>query len=218
MGMPMITGGRNDAEVQFALGRASAAVESYCERSFAQVLGDVVVIDPQVGNGGKGRAMLPNPPVTNVSSVQALVAVGGSLQWIGLTNFGWAEDGLLFDTNQFMGEHGVTGSSFWSGVANAQGDFDYDDVASWPFLPRSLKVTYDHGYVLPGSDGDGPVLPSGIVDAVIAAAAYYLSNPTGAVDERTGDVATKWEPVVTSQSISGILDSTLLGNYRLVSL
>ncbi|TDH48495.1 hypothetical protein E2F47_23550 [Mycobacterium eburneum] len=228
--LPMIVGAHTSDEVQWALDRASAAVESYCERSFGQVLSDTVVVDPHYshvkampsiapmsaygsypgygvsfsayGSPYIGTAMLANPPVTGVSSVAAwmpLATQQGETGWVELVNYQWAQDGLIWDT------------SGMPGVVMADGG----PVPSWPRMPRSLQVTYDHGYTLPGTT-DQPTLPQGVIDAVIAAAAFYLENPTGATDIRVGDVATKWEP--SSQSVAGILDSTLLGQYRLVNL
>ncbi|MEZ0366806.1 hypothetical protein ACAG26_24335 [Mycobacterium sp. pUA109] len=231
MGLPMIVGAHTSDEVQFALNWASSAVESYCEREFGQKLADTVVVDPYYshvkampsiapmssygsypgygvsfsayGSPYIGTAMLANPPVTNVSSVMAWMPMAtqtGETGWVELVNYQWAEDGLIWDTS---GMPGVVMS-------------DGGPVPSWPRMPRSLQITYDHGFVLPGAPaGGGPPLPDGVQDAVIAAAAYFLANPTGAVDERTGDVSTKWSD---RERVAGILDSTLLGKYRLVHL
>ena len=219
MGMPMIVGAHTSDEVQLALEWASDSIESYCERQFAFVQSDTVFIDPHRGNGGRQQAMLPNPPVSNVSQVLANMPINGGLTWSELQYYGWAGDGLLFDTSRYYGYYGVTGSSFWSGVANADGWFDYGGVPSWPTLPRSLQVTYDHGYILPGTSpanvaANVPTLPQGIVSAVIRGAAFYLENPQGATDVGIGDVHYKFD----NTSPAGWLDEKLLGRYRLVYL
>ena len=216
MGMPMIVGAHTPDEVQLALDWASDSIESYCERKFAYNESDTVFVDPHRGNGGRALAFLPNPPVFNVSTVMALMPFNGGLQWIELTNYAWAGDGLLYDTSRYFGYNGVTGSSFWSGVTNATGAFDYDNIPSWPFLPRSLQVSYSHGFALPETTAPSnvPLLPSGVVSAVIKAASFYLDNMAGAMEIRVGELTNRYEPNVTS----GWLDEKLLGEHRLVHL
>jgi hypothetical protein len=217
MGMPMIVGAHTEDEVQLALDWASESVESYCERKFAYTT-ETVFINPYRGDGGKAQALLPNPPVWNVSSVQAEFPdyIADGLQWVTLQYYNWAKDGLLFDTARYYGYFGVTGSSFWSGVVNADGFFDYGNVPSWPTLPRSLQVTYTHGFVLPGDDPiDGvPNLPNGLKNAVIRGAALFLENPQLATDLRIGEIGYKFD----TSGPSKWLDETLLGEYRLVHL
>jgi hypothetical protein len=141
---------------------------------------------------------------------------GPGLTWVELQYFQWAEDGLLYDTTRYYGYNGVTGSSFWSGVTNADGYFDYGNVPSWPTLPRSLQVTYSHGYALPGTTAPTgiPPLPTGVVNAVIRGAALFLENPQLATDLRIGEIGYKFD----STGPAKWLDETLLGEYRLVHL
>ncbi len=218
MGMPIIVGAHTSDEVQLALDWAADSIESYCERQFAWMSSDTVFVDPFRGNGGKAQAMLPNPPVTNVSTVMALMPINGGLTWTELLYYGWAGDGLLFDTTRFYGYQGVTGSSFWSGVTNADGGFDYDNVPSWPMLPRSLQVTYDHGYAIPftPAPSNAPALPDGIVKAVIRGAAFFLDNPTGAIEGRVGEITNRFAEQTGSPA--GWLDEKLLGQFRMVYL
>lgn len=218
MGMPMIVGAHTEDEVQLALDWAASAVESYCERQFAYNESDTVNINPYYGDGGRAMALLPNPPVWNVSTVLAQLPATGGLSWVELQNYQWASDGLLYDTNRYYGMQGVTGSSFWSGVANADGYFDYGGVPSWPNLPRSLQVTYSHGYTLPGSDPVAGVepLPDGVVAAVIRGAALYLNNPVGAMEVRVGEITERY--MSPNQNPAGWLDEKILGEYRLVHL
>lgn len=215
MGMPMIIGAHTEDEVQLALDWASDSVEAYCERKFAYGT-DTVFVNPHRGGGGKAQAILPNPPVWNVSSVQAEFPgyIADGLQWVTLQYYQWAEDGLLFDTSKYFGYFGVTGSSFWSGVTNADGYFDYGNMPTWPILPRSLQVTYTHGFTLPLADPlDGvPTLPNGVKNAVIRGAAMFLENPQLATDLRISEIGYKWDTAGPAKW----LDETLLGQYRLV--
>lgn len=216
MGMPMIVGAHTVDEVQLALDWATESIESYCERKFAYCT-DTVFVNPYRGNGGRAQALLPNPPVSNVSTVMAQMPVCGGLTWVELQYYGFAEDGLLYDTARYYGYSGVSGSSFWSGVANADGFFDYGNVPSWPTLPRSLQVTYSHGFAIPGAENvpEGvPTLPNGLVSAVIRGAAVYLENPVGAGEGRVGEITNRFDP----SGPAGWLDEKLLGEFRLVSL
>jgi hypothetical protein len=217
-GYPMLVGAHTTDEVQLALDWASDSIESYCERKFAYVPNDVVYVDPFVGTGGQASAMLPNPPVSAVSGVQAQVPVDGTLQWVTVSNYGWATDGFVWDTSRYFGYYGVTGASYWAGVDNADGDFDYDNIPDWPTLPRSLQVTYSHGYTLPqaATVSGVPTLPSGLVNAVIRGAALFLDNPTGASENRVGDITNRY--VDPLQGPAGWLDEKLLGEYRMVYL
>ena len=219
MGMPMIVGAHTQDEVQLALDWASDSIESYCERKFAYNPSDTVNVNPYRGNGGRAQALLPNPPVSNVFTVMAQFSdySGAGLQWVELQYYQWAQDtGLLYDTTQYYGYYGVTGSSFWSGVTTAGGYFDYGTMPSWPTLPRSLQVTYAHGYTLPGDDpvAGVPALPSGVVNAVIRGAAVFLDSPTGATEGRVGEITNRFDP----SGPAGWLDEKLLGEYRLVSV
>ena len=233
MGLPMIVGSHSQAEVQAALDWAADAVESFCERSFAQVLSDTVTLDPFYGSltnkggyGGDssysyggypvfgsagfsgvgsygGRAMLPNPPVTNVESVKAwlpLGAAGNTMSWVTLSYYQWTQEGLIYDTSMLPG------------------NFD-GPQPSWPTLPGSLQITYDHGFVLPGGTGTGPALPSAITDVIIRAAATYLANPWGFTSMKVGDVSYGATGYGKSAGPAGaVLDQTTLGRYRLVGL
>jgi hypothetical protein len=217
MGMPMIVGAHTEDEVQLALDWASGSVEAYCERKFAYNPSDTVFINPYRGDGGKAMALLPDPPVWNVSTVLAqMPGIGPGLEWVTLQNYQWAEDGLLYDTTRYYGYNGVTGSSFWSGVTNADGYFDYGNVPSWPTLPRSLQVTYAHGFIPQGADpiAGVPNMPTGLAAAVIRGAALFLENPQLATDLRISEIGYKWDTTGPAKW----LDETLLGEYRLVHL
>lgn len=51
-------------------------------------------------------------------------------------------------------------------------------TGTWPHRPRSVKVTYDHGF---------DVVPAGIKRATLLAAARGLSSPLGYTSESIGD-------------------------------
>lgn len=185
----MIAGNFQSADLSAALSWASSAVEAYCERRFTQVLGDVVRLDPNAF----GSAMLTNPPVTNVTLVEGFLPspVSGGYVWTTLTNYDFTPDGFIWDTTAELG-------------------LPYC-LPTWPILPRSLRVTYDHGYVTTGGSAN---LPQPIVDAVIKAAAGYLSNPYNLVERKAGDAMYRW----SDREKSALLDESLLGDYRLVSV
>lgn len=232
MGLPSIVGAFTEDEVKVALDRASAAVESYCEREFAYVASDSITVDPYFGHvkampaiapmtaygsypgygvsfsayGSPyiGQAMLPNPPVSDVSLVVGYLPMvnGGEQGWVQLQNFQWSADGFIWDT------------SGMPGVAMSDGG----PVPSWPRMPRSLQVTYSHGFTLPGDEPVAgiPALPGAVVSAVIGLTAFYLDNPSGAIESRVGEITNRYAEQSTGPA--GWLDEKLLGKYRLVNL
>ena len=112
--------------------------------------------------------------------------------WSTLTNYAFVgETGLLYDTT---GEPGVP----WT------------FGPSWPHLPGSLKVTYDHGYA---------TIPGSLINCSVRFAQQYLENPAlllqrdvGSFNERyagnTGGVG-----IVINQ-----FDERILDRYTLVSI
>lgn len=174
-----------DADVSAALSYASSAVEAYCERDFSYVVNDVVTIDPFPV---RRSAQLPDPPVISISKVDANMRDNlGVLSWQELTNYAWTADGLLYDTS------GLPGVSVAA-------------VPSWPSLPKSLRVTYTHGF---------QTVPQPLVDAVIKAAGSYLANPFGMTQRKAGDVESSFAVTLIQQ---GGLDESLLAKYRLISV
>lgn len=179
-----------DDDVDGALSWASSAVESYCERSFTQVLADQIRIDPFPD----GTALLPNPPVTNISLLEGFLPSNGAMAWVTLTNYDFTPDGMVWDTT--------------SEVAVQPTD---PYAPSWPFLPKSLRVTYDHGYI---TSGAGVNLPQPIIDAVIKAAVGYLVNPFSMAERKVGDATYRWAENGKTQ----LLDEALLGRFRLATI
>lgn len=144
--------------VENAISWATSLIAGYCNRNFDLVTGDVVTLTP-----AKNAAMLPETPVVSVASVYAYLpnTNGGGMAWVPLTNYGWvASTGVLYDTTGLPGTHWTSGPS-------------------WPWLPGSLRVTYDHGYTTP---------PSELKDVCVRLAQQYLENPTLLVQRGVGDV------------------------------
>lgn len=178
---PSIAAGRDTDDLAAAISWASGQVESYCERKFALQTDHVVLVNPLSGR----TAQLPDPPVTDIALVEAWLPRQGVMEWVALPNYAFTEEGLLYDTT---GLPGVV----------------YDGGYTWPTLPRSLRVTYTHGF---------SETPQPVKDAVIRAVSMYLTDPTGRlVQKQIDDVSYQW-------SLSGgVVDEALLGDYRLVSV
>jgi hypothetical protein len=182
-----LKGAASDADVTAALSWAASAVEAYCERNFSYVANDVVLIDPFPV---KRSAQLPNPPIQSVSTVEAYMRdATGQMSWQTLVNWAWTADGLLYDTT---GQPGT----------------QISEVPSWPALPKSLRVTYTHGFM---------DTPQPVVDQVIKLAATYLTNPFNMTSRKVGDVEMGFS-VSLLQSAGGGLDEAVLGKYRLISV
>lgn len=182
---PFLKGSFSTTDVNAALSWASGAVEAYCERNFSYVANHVVLVDPFPA---KRSAQLPNPPVLSISAVEAYMRNStGSMSWQALTNYAWSDDGLLYDTT---GQPGT----------------QISEVPSWPSAPKSLRVTYTHGFIDP---------PQPVVDAVVKAAGAYLANPFGNTRRKVGDVESDWAVTLLQQSM---IDENLLAPYRLITI
>jgi len=149
--------GYTDDAATGAVNWALSQVESYCERHFAQRSSTVTV------TAYDGRALLPDPPVTAVTDVQALVRwpLYSPLSWQPLdpTSYQFTEAGEIYDARCYR----------------------YD--TPWPSTPRGLKVTYTHGF---------ENWPQAVIDAVTALAAAYIVNPAGMSERRVLDVTYRW--------------------------
>lgn len=180
-----LKGSASTTDVNAALSWASGAVEAYCERNFSYAANHVVLVDPFPA---KRSAQLPNPPVISVSTVEAYMRDStGVMSWQTLVNWAWTADGLLYDTT---GQPGT----------------QINEVPSWPAAPKSLRVTYTHGFLEP---------PQPVVDAVVKAAAGYLANPFANTRRKVGDVESDWAVALLQQ---GMIDENLLAPYRLITI
>lgn len=145
---------------------ASAAVRGYCGQQFDRVLGDVVLIDPRPN----GTAQLPEMPVTAVTQVQAWMPDNNNVWgWQTLSypgRYGWATRGLLWDATVIMPP-----------IVPLQ-SLELP-APTWPSLPASLKVTYDHGYA---------PIPAEIQAIVTRLAAQFASNPAFLQSRKVGEV------------------------------
>jgi hypothetical protein len=87
------------------------------------------------------------------------------MTWTAITNYAFVpETGLVYNTT------GLPGTSWHPGP-------------SWPWLPGSLRVTYDHGYT---------AAPQPLRDVCIRLAQQYLDNPTLAMNSRVGEVEARY--------------------------
>jgi hypothetical protein len=148
--------GYSDDAATGAISWALSQVEAYCERSFAQATTTVTV------TARDGRALLPDPPVTDVTDVQALVSwpLYTTPAWQALDGYQFTEDGEIYDARLVR-----------------------CGVVPWPTLTRGLKVTYTHGF---------DFWPQPVIDAVSALAAAYIVNPAGRSERRVLDVTDRW--------------------------
>lgn len=176
-----------------ALSWAQTFVEDYCNRGengFDVVTNDVVFIDPMRYR----QALLPQIPVVNVDSVQALLPSTDNtgMTWTTLTNFAFvANTGLLYDTT------GEPGTSLGFGP-------------SWPWLPGSLQVTYDHGYT---------TVPQALINAACRFAQQYLENPTLLLQRGVGDVNDRFAGNTGGVGIViDAFDERILDRYTLISI
>jgi hypothetical protein len=151
----------DDPSVAQALSLAQSAVVNYCNQTFDLITSDVVYLDPKP----RRTALLPQVPVANIDSVMGLLPPSSStesgLTWTTLTNYRFVSDtGLLYDTT---GEPGVI----------------WPIGPSWPWLPGSLQVTYDHGW---------STVPQDVVNVACGLAQQYLENPVWQLQRRVGDI------------------------------
>lgn len=176
------------AAVTRALSFAQSEVQGYCNReSFDLVTNEVVHIDPAPYR----KALLPSVPVATVSLLRGLLPdpTGAStgFTWVTLTNYRFvAETGLIYDTS------GEIGTSSWLGP-------------TWPWLPGSLEVTYDHGYA---------TIPQGLVDVACRFAQQYLENPALMMQRRVGEQEGRYAGSVGV--VITELDKRILDRYRLI--
>ena len=110
----------------------------------------------------------------------------GQVNWQTLVNWAWTAEGLVYDTT---GQPGT----------------QISEVPSWPALPKSLRVTYTHGFM---------DVPQPVIDAVVKAASNYLNNPFQMTQRRVGDVSYQW----SDRGGESLLDTALLGKYRLITV
>lgn len=164
-----------------AINWATSLIASYCNRNFDLVTGDTVTVSPI-----RGSAFLPQFPVVSVSSVYGYLpsTSGAGMAWTALTNYQYvASTGLIYDTT------GLPGTQISVGP-------------SWPWLPGSLRVTYDHGYAS---------VPQDLTDVCVRLATQYLENPTMMVSRRVGDMEARFSG--SSGGTVSKIDKIILDRY-----
>lgn len=174
---------------------AESFITSYCNRpenGFDLVTGQTAFIDPKPYR----TALLPQIPVVNVSSVQGLLpsqtSTPSGLVWTTLTNFRFvSETGLLYDTT---GEPGVT----WT------------LGPSWPTLPGSLQVMFDHGYA---------TVPGSLINCAVRFAQQYLENPALLLQRNVGSFSERYAGNTGSVGIViDAFDQRIMDRYTLISI
>lgn len=196
-----IGGVYDGASITQALSWAQTFVEEYCNRGengFDLVTGDIVLLDPKRNplRGGLPHrsALLPQIPVANISLVEAwLQSSTGAMAWTTITNYGFTSDtGLIYDTT---GEPGITASTFGP---------------TWPWLPQSLRVTYDHGY---------STVPSALINAACRFAQQYLENPALMLQRGVGQLNDRFAGNTGGVGIViNVFDERIMDRYTLVSV
>lgn len=169
------------ADVAGALSWATSVIEGYCNRSLALVTGDTVRLTPQRGTG-----ILPNYPVLGITLVEGymLDLATGAYAWVPITNY-YSDDatGTIYNTTGLAGV-------IWTGGP------------SWPWLPGSLRVTYDHGY---------DPIPNDLRDVCARLAGQYLENPRLMVQRRVGDMEGRFSG--SAGVLFGATDRAVLDRY-----
>lgn len=188
-------GGVYDApSVTQALSWAQSFVEDYCNRGengFDLIASDTVTITPARTGG---QALLPQIPVVNVETVQAYLpdTQTSGMVWTTLTNFAWDSDtGLIYDTT------GLPGTTVAFGP-------------TWPWLPASLRVTYDHGY---------PTVPQALINVACRFAQQYLENPALLLQREVGSFSERYAG--NSGGVGIVInqfDQRIMDRYTLVSI
>jgi hypothetical protein len=87
------------------------------------------------------------------------------MMWTPLINYAWTSDtGLIYDTTGQPGTSSTLGPS-------------------WPWLPASLKVTYDHGY---------STIPTSLINVAVRFAQQYLENPALLLQREVGSFSERY--------------------------
>lgn len=121
-----------------------------------------------IDGDGRKKVLVSQIPVTNVTTVREL---DSDDEWETLTaddDYRWSESGVITR---------VDGSCF-------------------PDKPRSVEVTYDHGYT---------TVPDGIQRVCVSYAARMFVNPEGSQQRRRGDASTSFAS--SANEASGLTDN-----------
>ena len=145
-----------DASALLILDIASGMVRDYLQQEVTAVAADVALMDPINGF----VVVLDELPVTAVTLVETFDNTVTPGVWT-------TADPTTYSVSK---RTGVITALPWKGV-------------TWPALPETWRVTYNHGFA---------VVPSSIVGVVLGVAAREWSNPGSVVDmERIGGYQVK---------------------------
>lgn len=137
---------------------ASDLVRGYTGLSFTAVAGDTVILDPRPD----GTVQLPQVPVTAVTAADGwMPGPDGVWDWQPLA-YRWIPRGLLYNTAHLDA----------AGTARPE--------PSWPWVPGSLRITYNHGFAS---------VPTEIQDVVTRLAGQIAANPYWVQSRKVGEVS-----------------------------
>lgn len=129
------------------LGMVSDAIRARCQQRIDYVPGDVVTLSPE---SSLVSAFLPELPVVDVSAVDQL-GQDGVWYSLGTQQYEWTPTGRLYR---------LTSAAGWMSSG----------AARWTARPRSLRVTYSHGF---------QEVPGDLAGVAVAVAARLYENPMG---------------------------------------
>lgn len=186
-----VSTGYDSGLLGIALSWVESFVTEYCNRdTFDVVVSDVELVDPYFGPRkdammARGSATLHHVPITEISSVEGWLPYQGAMSWVTLSNYAFDPDtGYLYDTTGLIGT-------------------TVNHLPSWPWLPKSLQVTYTHGY---------DTVPQPLVDVACRLALQFLDNPSSAEQSRIGWTENSFGTAVNE------LDQKVLSRYTLLSI
>jgi hypothetical protein len=145
-----------DLQALIALEGASGTVSAYCNRDFAYVEDDEVIVFP-LGTAG---LILPDPPVHEVSAITLIAHDATETDLVAGDWFVDGPSGILYRMS-------TTGTTYpWSWGWH------------WYVPTARVQVTYTHGYVMPGEAeiDDVPDLPAELSLATISIASRNITT------------------------------------------
>ena len=169
-----------------ALALASAAIRATIGQILDQTTDTAVVLDAT----GSGTLVLPESPVTAISSVEVLSIDG--LTWTALAypaDYRWNSAGIL------------------RRVSAADPDMRFSPFV-WPAQLGSVRVTYTHGYA---------TIPLDLQSVAVSAAARLFTNPLGILTEQIGTYQVRYGPNLHGVTFTDAELATL-GRYRSVTV
>ena len=138
---------------------ASGMVRDYLQMELDAVAADVVLLEPVNGSNGVS-VFLPELPVTAVSLVETFDNTVTPGVWT-------TADPLTYTISKLLG---IIAALPYTGV-------------TWPYLPETWRVTYNHGFV---------VIPDSLVGVTLGVAARQWNTANGIDLERIGSYQVKY--------------------------